>query len=97
MNVGGKLGMYSRYIRRIPWRTRIDEVQWKTFTTRTIGWYGKQKTTRTSAGVISPVTIPRKNTTTGRLGDKIKGWCRRGDITTTKCKKIREYWVKSQT
>ena len=28
-----------------PWRTRIDEAHWKPFTTRTIGWYGRQKAT----------------------------------------------------
>jgi ribonuclease HI len=36
-----------------------------------------------------------KNTRAGSWGNTIKGWCRRGDIKTTKCKKTREYWVKS--
>jgi hypothetical protein len=36
-----------------------------------------------------------KNTTAGSWGNKIKGWWRRGDIKATKCRKIRECWVKS--
>ena len=36
-----------------------------------------------------------KNTREDCWGHKIKGWCRRGDIKATKCKKEREYWVKS--
>ena len=38
-----------------------------------------------------------KNTTSDCWGNKIKGWWRRGDIKATKCKKTREYWVKSPT
>ena len=36
-----------------------------------------------------------KNTTAGSWGNKIKRWWRRGDIKATKCRKIRECWVKS--
>ncbi len=36
-----------------------------------------------------------ENTRADCWGNKTKGWCRRGDIKPTKCKKTRECWVKS--
>jgi hypothetical protein len=36
-----------------------------------------------------------QNSRTDSWGNKIKGWCHRGNIKATKCKKTRECWVKS--
>jgi hypothetical protein len=51
--------------------------------------------TRGTTDGLPPTTIPEQKHQADCWGNKIKGWYRRGDIKTTKCKKTRECWVKS--
>jgi hypothetical protein len=90
MNVGGELGIRTRYTCGIPWRTRIDEAHWKSSATRTIGWYGKQKTTNghmksRNQGMVANRRRQRDKIQKdkGMLGE-IPGMCTKWD---TKCHK----------